>query len=146
MTEASGCVAVLAFDGRLDGEQESTLLIRCYSQISHKEYYMVGFVAIRKSFKSLSRQHLNLSGSDDPGAVGTNEPGLVLRLERVDHLDHVVLRDSLSDGHDQGNLSVKCLENGLGRPGRRHIDDGGIGLNLSLGLNTFIIDITLMSF
>ena len=107
---------------------------------------MVGFVAIRKSFKSLSRQHFNLSGSDDTGAVGTNEPGLVLRLERVDHLDHVVLGDSLSDGHDQGNLSVKSLENGLGCPGRRHIDDGGIGLNLSLGLNTFIIDITLMSF
>ena len=52
----------------------------------------------------ISLTDLALSGLDDAGAVGADEPCRRLLPERVLDLDHVLLRDALGDAHHQGDL------------------------------------------
>ncbi len=39
-------------------------------------------------------------------------------------------RNAFGDAHDERNFRIDGFENGIGREGRRHIDDGGIGAGL----------------
>jgi hypothetical protein len=47
------------------------------------------------------------------------------------YANHVLLGNALSDGNDQGDLGLNGLQDGTGSHGRRDIDDGSIGLDLT---------------
>lgn len=76
----------------------------------------------------------NLFGGDDSRAVGTHQSRLALADEGVLHLHHVVLRHTLRNANDQGDLRFQSLDDG-GRSARWwHIDDGGMWIGGLLGL------------
>jgi hypothetical protein len=76
--------------------------------------------------------HLTLL-RDHTGTVSTDHPGLALTPQSV--VDHqlVSLGDTLSDGHDQGDLGFDGFEDGTGSEGRRDVDDGSVGVLVLLG-------------
>jgi hypothetical protein len=49
--------------------------------------------------------------------------------------DHIMLRNTLSDGDDQRNLSLDGLQNGSSSAGRGNVDDRGISLGRLSSLN-----------
>lgn len=49
---------------------------------------------------------------NDSGAVGPDQPALVLGLQHVDDTDHIVLGDSFSDADNEADLSCNGLLNG----------------------------------
>src|SRR5574338_524466 len=66
------------------------------------------------------------SGRDQAGTVRTDEPGATLAHERH-HLRHVEHRHAFGDTHDERQPGVGGFENGRGREGSGHVDDGRIG-------------------
>ena len=46
-----------------------------------------------------------------------------LRTKRILNFNHVMLRDSVSNCHNQLDFSLDCLDDRLGGKGRRNIDD-----------------------
>jgi hypothetical protein len=77
---------------------------------------------------------LALAGSNDTGAVGTDKSGLGLGLEHVDHSDHVVLGDTLSDTDNEGQLGLNGLLDRGGGKRRGDEDGGGVTSSLLHGL------------
>src|SRR5690606_36911588 len=69
---------------------------------------------------------LALARLGDPRAVGAYQAG-ALALEEALDPHHVHDRDALGDGHDQLHAGVGGLHDGVGREGRRHEHDGGVG-------------------
>jgi hypothetical protein len=65
---------------------------------------------------------LHSSGVRTPGQLGP----ISRDLEPL-HADHVEHRDPFRDAHDQRHLRVDRLQDGIGREGRRHVDDAGVG-------------------
>ena len=65
---------------------------------------------------------------DDARAVGANEARLGLLAQRVLNAHHVLLRDTLSDAHDEGDLRLDGLEDGRSCRGRRHKDNRRVGV------------------
>lgn len=78
---------------------------------------------------------LALARLDDAWAVGTDQTRLGLTHQTMLDLDHVQLRYSLGDAHNQRHLGVECLVYSCRRSTRWHVDDRGIGSRLisSLG-------------
>lgn len=77
---------------------------------------------------------LALAGGNDTGAVGADQTGLGLGLEHVDHSDHVVLGDTLSDTHDERELGLDGLLDRGGGKRRGHEDGGGVAAGVLHGL------------
>ena len=94
--------------------------------------------------------HLTSKWVDDTGAVGADEARLRLAVQRSHHLRDVAhvnttfraefaktntnlisLRNALSDAGDEANFILNGLNDGIGRKGRRDVDDGCIRLSLS---------------
>ena len=71
---------------------------------------------------------------DDPGAVGADETGRGLCLEDMLNLGHVLLRDTLGDGHDQGNFVLDGVDDGSRAERGRDVDHGRVGIDALLGL------------
>ncbi len=69
---------------------------------------------------------LALAGSDDAGAVGSDQARRGVRLQIFPGLDHVVDGDAFGDADDQGESGVGSFHDGVGGEGRRHEDDGGV--------------------
>lgn len=79
--------------------------------------------------------NLALIRSNDTRAVGTYETRLALGQKSLLDSDHIMLRNTLSDGDDQRNLSLDGLQNGSSSAGRGNVDDRGISLGLLSSLN-----------
>ncbi|EAU64946.1 conserved hypothetical protein [Stigmatella aurantiaca DW4/3-1] len=69
-------------------------------------------------------------GGDDAGAVRPDEAHARLALQVALGPDHVVDGDALGDGDDEGDARVRRLHDGVGREGRRHEEDRGVGAGL----------------
>ena len=80
---------------------------------------------------------------DDSRTVGSDQPGLVLPEQCVLDLDHVHLGDALGDAHDERHLGLDGLHDGSGGTRRRHVDDGGMGLDLVTRLQRKGLKVTL---
>lgn len=72
--------------------------------------------------------------SNDTRAVGAQHAGLALGLEHIGDADHVVLGNTLSDGHDEGNLGGDGLLDPGGSKRRGDEDGRGIGARGLAGL------------
>jgi hypothetical protein len=66
--------------------------------------------------------------SDDTRAVGTNETRLALGQESLLDSDHIVLRNTFSDGNNQRNFSFDGFQDGGSSARRGNVDDGSISL------------------
>src|SRR5690606_23351509 len=73
---------------------------------------------------------LALARGDDAGAVGADQPAVVIVRQRVLHAQHVQHRDALGDGDDHPDAGVGRFQDGVGRERRRHVDDGGVRAGL----------------
>jgi hypothetical protein len=69
--------------------------------------------------------------ADDTGAVPANHPTYALALQGVHDPDLIPLRDALGDGHDQLDLGLNGLNNGVGGTCGRHVDDRRVRLGLA---------------
>jgi hypothetical protein len=83
----------------------------------------------------MSRHDTHLAPlADNTGTVPANHPALALALERVEHLDLVPLRDPLGDRHDEGDLILDGLDDGVGGARGGNVDDRGVGLGFADGV------------
>src|SRR5436309_6165670 len=73
--------------------------------------------------------HLALSWSDDPRAIGANEPGAP-SLQKLLDANHVQSWNTLGDTHHQGHLGVGGLHDRVGSEGRRDEDHRRVGARL----------------
>lgn len=64
---------------------------------------------------------------DDSRAVGTDEARFALAQKSVLDLNHVMLRNTFSDGDDQRHLGFESFKDGLGSTGRWDVDDCCLG-------------------
>ena len=65
-------------------------------------------------------------GLNDSRAVGANHSAHWLRTEGVLHFDHVVLGNSIRDGHNQFDFSFDCFHNCICCCGGRNVDNWGV--------------------
>lgn len=72
--------------------------------------------------------NLALVRSDDTRAVGTNQTGLVLGQKSLLNFDHIVLRNTLSDGNNQRNFGFDGFQNSGSSARRGNVDDGSVSL------------------
>ena len=84
----------------------------------------------------------NLPWGNDAGTIGSDQSALILVLELLDHLDHVVLGNALSDAHNQGDLGVNGLNDGGGGAGRGHVNHGAMGIDGGSGL---VVNVALLT-
>mmetsp|Transcript_54085 Transcript_54085/g.93122 ORF Transcript_54085/g.93122 Transcript_54085/m.93122 type:complete len:237 (+) Transcript_54085:457-1167(+) len=77
---------------------------------------------------------LALPRLDDARAVGANQAGRRLLVQVPLHLHHVLLRDPLCDGHDQRDLGLDGVDDGVGAERRRDVDHRRVGLHRAHGL------------
>jgi hypothetical protein len=61
--------------------------------------------------------------TDNTGAVPADHPTLALALERIEHLDLVPLRNPFGDSHDEGDLVLDGLDDGVGGARGGDVDD-----------------------
>lgn len=67
--------------------------------------------------------------SNDTRAVGADKARLVLGHKSLLHADHVMLRDTFSDGNNERDFVFNSVQDGSGSAGRRDVDDRCIGLD-----------------
>jgi len=85
--------------------------------------------------EDVSRHDAHLAPlADDPRTVAANHPTLALALERIHHPDLVPLRDPLRDGHNELDLRLDSLNDGVRGTCGRHVDDGRVGLGFAHGV------------
>lgn len=67
-----------------------------------------------------------LPGLNDARAVRSDEAGLGLLVEVPLHLDHVLLRNALGDGHHERDLGLDGVDDSSGAHGGRDEDHGRV--------------------
>ena len=82
---------------------------------------------------------LALAGSDDPRAIGSDKPAGAA-LEVIFDLQHIHDRNTLGNGHDQGNAGLDGFENGIRTEWRRHENHGGVGAGFLYGFGYRVED------
>jgi hypothetical protein len=81
--------------------------------------------------EDVSRHDTHLASiPDNTRTVTTDHPTSALALQRVHDPDLIALRDTLGDGHDELDLILNGLDNGVGSEGRGNVDDRCVGLGL----------------
>mmetsp|Transcript_18199 Transcript_18199/g.39842 ORF Transcript_18199/g.39842 Transcript_18199/m.39842 type:complete len:202 (+) Transcript_18199:264-869(+) len=84
--------------------------------------------------------HLALTGLDDAWAVRPDEAALVLPHQRMLHLHHVLLRNTLADADNQWNLRLQGLHDCRCCSRGWHVDDGRVAPSLLLRLHCILED------
>ena len=87
---------------------------------------------------------------NDTRAIRTNQSGLALPGQSMLDLNHILLRNTLSDANDQGNFSLHGFHNSGSSSRRRNINDRSISLcffhSFSNGVENWQIQMSCASF
>lgn len=75
--------------------------------------------------------------SNDTRAVGADKARLVLGHKSLLHADHVMLRDTFSDGNNERDFVFNSVQDGSGSAGRRDVDNRCIGLDFLNSLTMY---------
>lgn len=83
--------------------------------------------------------NLTLLSRDHTRTVGTDQTSLVLSHQSLLDADHVMLRNTFSDGNNQGDFSLNGIQNSLSSSGRRDVDDTSISLGSFSSLSSILV-------